>query len=149
MGSLSEVAVFLDLSQSWMTPCRRRGLGDRDAPPAGGGKCSNKKCLRRIGDKRDWAMRTILISAPLVPPRYNCLCRLKIRATACRQAETQCWSVWSARVLLTMLDAHSGSPFGGCGPGFVGRERPKGGGAGWEIWIEGRRVWVIISWDFQ
>lgn len=42
-----------------------------------------------------------------------------------------------------MLDAHS---VWCCGPWSVGQEKPEGGGAGWEIWIEGRRVWAIISW---
>lgn len=70
--------TLLPLSQTCMTPSRdvvwvtemRRRLGAASVP------IKNRLC--RVGDKRDWASGTILISAPLVPPRYNCLCRPRI-----------------------------------------------------------------------
>lgn len=66
---LSQTCMTSSRDVVWVTEMRRR-LGAASVP------IKNRLC--RVGDKRDWASRTILISAPLVPPRYNCLCRPRI-----------------------------------------------------------------------
>lgn len=119
-------------------PGRGRGLGDSDAPPARCGKCSNKKRLRRIGDKRDWVSRnnfdfgspssaTVQLSVQTGDPGARSVSRG--RKSVLLAHDVRCtlrlvmwgWACWVER-------------------------GQKGGRPGREIWLEGRRVCAIISW---